>query len=200
MEEFDNNHQIITFTVNTGSPDLQINPNSFQGDIGTFNGLDPIRIAFAIRNDGTGAVQPTDVFTVRVALSTNDSFSTDDFILREFDLSGDALGANLLPNETINLDWIQQLPDNFEGDYYVVVNLQSPPPLGLNTSISFSNTPTITLVSRNDGQTELLDSNNTSANKERPSSSESGTIIAYELIEGNVKIVYYRNTTSNRPW
>ena len=34
LEEFDNNHQIITFTVNTGSPDLQINPNSFQGDIG----------------------------------------------------------------------------------------------------------------------------------------------------------------------
>ena len=30
LEEFDNNHQIITFTVNSGSPDLQINPNSFQ--------------------------------------------------------------------------------------------------------------------------------------------------------------------------
>ena len=156
LEEFDNNHQIITFTVNSGTPDLQINPNSFQGDIGTFNGLDPIRIAFAIRNNGTGAVQPTDNFTVRVALSTNDSFSNDDFILREFDLSGDALGANLLPNETINLDWIQQLPDNFEGDYYMVVNIESPQ--NQTNTISFSNTPIITLVSLNEGNTELISS------------------------------------------
>ena len=80
LEEFDNNHQIITFTVNTGSPDLQINPNSFQGDIGTFNGLDPIRISFAISNVGTGAINPNDTFTVQVALSTNDTFSNDDFI------------------------------------------------------------------------------------------------------------------------
>ena len=85
-------------------PNLQINPNSFQGDIGTFSGLDPIRIAFAIRNEGTGAIQADHRYSVKVVLSKDNSFSLEDFILREFDLKGDALGANLLPNESINLD------------------------------------------------------------------------------------------------
>ena len=34
-------------------------------------------------------------------------FFEDDFILREFDLGGNALGRNLMPNETILLDWVQ---------------------------------------------------------------------------------------------
>ena len=191
LEEFDNNHQIITFTVDSGTPDLQINTNSFQGDIGTFNGLDPVRIAFAVRNNGTGAVQPTDVFTVRVALSTNDSFSNDDFILREFDLSGDALGANLLPNETINLDWIQQLPDNFEGDYYIISDIASG---NQNQTFSFSNTPIITLVSLNEGQTDLVDNSNSQI--ERPSTSFDGKVVAYERLENGIKQIYFRDFKS----
>ncbi|MEC8243866.1 MAG: hypothetical protein VX038_03390 [Verrucomicrobiota bacterium] len=194
LEEFDNNHQIITFTVNSGTPDLQINPNSFQGDIGTFNGLDPIRIAFAIRNEGTGAVQPADNFTVRVALSTNDSFSNDDFILREFDLSGDALGANLLPNETINLDWVQQLPDNFEGDFYILVNVETPNQP--NQSVSFSNTPILTLKSLNNGQTMLVDQNS-SFIKERPSSSADGKIVTFEYVENGIRQIAFRNVKNN---
>ena len=142
LEEFDNNHQIITFTVDPGSPELQINPSSYEGDIGTFNGLDPIRIAFAISNVGTVAINPNDTFTVEVALSTNDSFSPDDFILREFNLSGDALGTNLRSNETINLDWIQQLPDNLEGDYYMVAHIPEE-----DIQVAFSNTPIISIAS-----------------------------------------------------
>ena len=117
MDGINNNHQLITFTVGQGTPNLQVNANSFDGDIGIFRGLDPIRIAFSIRNTGNVPVGTTHDFTARVALSKNDTFSNDDFILREFDLGGNALGANLRSNETIRLDWVQQLPDNFEGDY-----------------------------------------------------------------------------------
>ena len=42
---------------------------------------------------GPVAIQAADNFTARVAL-TDDTFSVNDFILREFDL-GEPLGANL---------------------------------------------------------------------------------------------------------
>ena len=38
-------------------------------------------MSFAVRNEGTGTVQVTDDYNLRVALSRNDTFSTDDFIL-----------------------------------------------------------------------------------------------------------------------
>ena len=180
LEEFDNNHQIITFTVDPGSPELQINPSSFEGDIGTFNGLDPIRIAFAISNVGTVAINPNDTFTVEVALSTNDTFSPDDFILREFDLSGDALGTNLLSNETINLDWIQQLPDNLEGDYYMVAHIPE-----VDIQVAFSSTPVITINSLDKGKTDLINSGSTQFSKERPSASHDGKNAAYEMEDQN---------------
>ena len=191
LEEFDNNHQIITFTVDPGFPELQINPSSYEGDIGTFNGLDPIRIAFAISNVGTVAINPNDTFTVEVALSTNDRFSPDDFILREFDLSGDALGTNLRSNETINLDWIQQLPDNLEGDYYMVAHIPE-----VDIQVAFSNTPIISIASLNEGETDILDNTNTQI--EKPSTSFDGKIIVYERIENGIKQIYYRDyrTTS----
>ena len=110
--------------ITRGSSTLTVDPDSFRGDIGSYSGLDPIRIAFSVRNVGPVAVQPTENYTARVMLSEDDTSSNDDFILREFDLGGTALGTNLLPNETIGLDWVQQLPDNLEGDYYLVVNLQ----------------------------------------------------------------------------
>ena len=31
----------------------------------------------------------------------------------------------MLAGETINLTWFQQLPDNFEGDYYILIELQN---------------------------------------------------------------------------
>jgi hypothetical protein len=205
LEEFDNNHQIITFTVNSGSPDLQINPNSFQGDIGTFNGLDPIRIAFAISNVGNVAINPNDNFTVQVALSKNDTFSNDDFILREFDFSGDALGTNLLSNETINLDWVQQLPDNLEGDYYMVAHIPE-----VDIQVAFSSTPVITINSLDKGKTDLINSRSTQFSKERPSSTHDGKNAAYEMedqnnikqihiIDPQIQITEDGNSHSRRP-
>ena len=62
-----------------------------------------------------------------VALSQDNRFSNDDYILREIDVGGgaNALGLGLLPNETITVDWVQMLPDNFEGDFYLFVTEKS---------------------------------------------------------------------------
>ena len=87
--------------------------------------MDPVRLSFAVRNEGTRSIFADESFTVQVLLSKDDSNSSDDFILREFDLGGNALGENLMPNETVSFDWIQQMPDNYEGDYYLLVRLLS---------------------------------------------------------------------------
>ena len=168
-----NNRKQATFSINAVDQTLSIDPDSFVGDTGTFRGLDPVRLSFAVRNTSTVAVATGDNFTAQVLLSENDSSSTDDFILREFDLSGDALGANLLPNETITFDWIQQLPDNFEGDYYLLVNITG------SGDFALENTPVITLISENKGVTELVEPNN-NVSTERPHASSDGRIIVYE--------------------
>ena len=156
MANTTDNRASAGFTITPGNAVLSVDGGSFSGDIGEFTGLDPIRIAFAIRNVGPVSIQANDNFTVRVALSEDDGFSNDDFILREFDLGGSGLGANLLPNETVGLDWVQQLPDNFEGDYYLVIDIEE-----TGQNFSLQNTPTITLTSLNDGSTSLFDTNAT---------------------------------------
>ena len=129
---------------------------------------------------------------VEVALSTNDTFSPDDFILREFNLSGDALGTNLRSNETINLDWIQQLPDNLEGDYYIVAHIPE-----VDIQVAFSNTPIISIASLNEGQTSLVGGNNTQEMKQRPSSSEDGRIVVYERISNGISQIFYMDTSTD---
>ena len=114
----------ISFTISSDNPSrLEVDPSSFVGDVGAFSGLDPIRISFTVRNNGLSPVQADQSFFTQVVLSKDLTFDNNDFVLREFDLSGDALGANLLPRETITLDWIQQLPDNIDGDFYFLVNM-----------------------------------------------------------------------------
>ncbi|MFL2927325.1 MAG: TolB family protein [Opitutales bacterium] len=166
-----NNRKQVNFTISAPSPILTVDPDSFEGDTGTFRGLAPVRLSFSVRNTGTVSVGAGDIFNAQVHLSENDTSSNDDFILREFDLSGSALGANLLPNETITFDWIQQLPDNFEGDYYLVVNIN-------DVDFALENTPVITLISENSGNTERVATENRST--ERPHSSSDGTLVVYE--------------------
>ena len=148
-DENDNTNS-IDITINPGTVNLVVDPDSFKGNFGTFRGLEPVRLAFAVRNQGTVAIRTNDSFTVQVALSEDVTFSTSDFILREFDLSGDALGANLLPNETVSFDWIQQMPDNLEGDYYMLVHIPQ-----TDQVFALDNTPIISLISRNAGTTDL---------------------------------------------
>ena len=71
--------------------------------------------------------------------------------MREFDLGGNALGRNLMPNETILLDWVQQLPDNLEGDFYLILRI-----VETNQSFSVSTTPIYTLTTKNNGLTQML--------------------------------------------
>ena len=53
------------FVISTAAADaaqLTVDPDSFEGDAGSFRGLDPIRIAFSIRNNGRSPVQPGENF------------------------------------------------------------------------------------------------------------------------------------------
>ena len=152
-----NNRKTVLFAIDRAFATLTVDPDSFQGDKGTFRGRDPVRLSFAVRNTGTVAVAASDTFTARVLLSDNDSSSSDDIILREFDLSGNALGVNLLPNETISFDWVQQLPDNFVGDFYYLLSIESGN--GNSSSFVLENTPSLTLISENSGTTQLLATN-----------------------------------------
>ena len=186
----------INFTVSqTATANIQINANSFEGDTGSFRGLDPIRIAFSIRNSGLMPIQPNEDFTARVALSKDLIFHDEnspspDFILREFDLGGNALGTNLLPNESVTLDWIQQLPDNLEGDFYYLVNVEE-----TGQTFNLDNTPSISLTSNFRGSTDLVEgsNNNNQSGGERPSSSKDGRIVAYEKNVNSIQQIYYRD-------
>ena len=187
-EEDADNHLLFNFTVVEGTPNLQINPQSFSGETGTFRGLEPIRISFAVSNQSNFPVEPGDTFTAQVLLSEDDSTSNTDYILREFDLSGDALGANLLPNEHIILDWIQQLPDNLEGDYYLLVHI-----LETDQSFPLTTTPVITLTSENKGSMHLI-APTFPRNTERPHVSEDGNWFVYEETDANgIQQIYVRN-------
>ena len=104
---------------------MEFVPNSYNGEKGTFRGLDPAFISFAIRNNGTRPVAAGDEISASVLLSKDLQVDDSDFILREFDLGGNGIGLGMLAGETINLTWFQQLPDNFEGDYYLIVEMNN---------------------------------------------------------------------------
>jgi Tol biopolymer transport system component len=197
IDGINNNHLLTTFTVGQGTPNLEVNPNSFDGDIGIFRGLDPIRIAFSIRNTGNVPVGATDAFTARVALSNNDTFSNDDFILREFNIGGIALGTNLRSNETIRLDWIQQLPDNFEGDYYLITDILNEN-TNARTTFPLQNTPVITMVSKGKGTTELVEPGAV-LSTERPHASSDGMVVVYEQTGGNgIQQIFLKDMVSGQ--
>ena len=110
----DDNRHFELFNVVTPLGDLVVDEDSFKGDTGLFNGLDPARISFSVRNNSIRPLRAGDNFVLRVILSEDDVYDptadAGDMILREFDIEGgNGLGAGLLPNENISFDWIQQL-------------------------------------------------------------------------------------------
>ena len=112
------NHPI---TIVAGSADIAT--TVIFDAVGTYQGLDPIKLKLVARNSGDAPIVNGDNFDLVVAMSQDNRFSNDDYILREIDMGGgaNALGRGLLPNETISVDWVQMLPDNFEGDFYLIV-------------------------------------------------------------------------------
>ena len=102
------------------------------------------------------------------------------------------MGFDLLPNENVFLDWVQQLPDNLEGDYYVLASV-----VGANGNIietfPLDNTPTITLRSENVASLERVVAG-TNPN-ERPDSSKDGRFVVYEEnYQNGIKQIYFRDT------
>ncbi|HAF58851.1 MAG TPA: hypothetical protein DCL00_04605 [Opitutae bacterium] len=163
----------------TSFPDLEYVENSYNGEKGNFRGLDPAFISFAIRNNGTRPVASGDNISAKVLLSKDQLADDSDFILREFNLGGDGIGFGMLAGETINLTWFQQLPDNYEGDYYLILEINNrgtlEPPIPLDT------TPIFSLSSQDKGTTDLLPTDITSnLSAERPSSSKDGRYVVYE--------------------
>jgi Tol biopolymer transport system component len=172
-----------------------------------FNGLDPARIAFSVRNDSLRPLRAGDNFVIRTILSEDDvydpSAGAGDMILREFDLDGgNGLGAGLLPNENISFDWIQQLPDNFDGDYYLLVDINSS---SGRTTFPLENTPVITLQSKNNTRVSLLNPENNDNSEEnflteRPTASSDGRFVTYEQIDADgVQQIWYRDIVQNHP-
>ena len=193
-EEDNNASRSIALATQSLTPELVISQSSFSGDVGRFDGLEPIRISFSVRNEGNRPLNENDNVRIRTVLSMDDEYDNLDFVLKEFDFSGGAggLGFDLLPNENVILDWVQQLPDNLEGDYYVLAAV-----LDQNGRVTGSfllnNTPSITIRSKNVSSLErIVVSNNPS---ERPDASADGRYVVFEETDSNgIKQIWYRDT------
>ena len=160
-------------------PDLRFVSGSYSGERGSFRGLEPVYLSFAVRNSGNRPVAPDDLINAQILLSKDLIKDTSDFVLREFNLGGDGIGQGLLAGETINLTWFQQMPDNFEGDYYLIIAIDN---LGTESTSYIDSTPMISLASQDSGTTSILDTSVGGVSKpaERPDASEGGRFVTFE--------------------
>ncbi|MDG0964956.1 MAG: hypothetical protein P8O23_07815 [Opitutales bacterium] len=177
------NHPI---NIITGDPDIAT--TVFFDAVGTYQGLDPIKLRLVARNSGTGPITNQN-FALTVALSQDNRFSNDDYILREIDMGGgaNALGRGLLPNETISVDWIQMLPDNFEGDFYLIVTenrAQNP--------LFSSSTPEISLRSENKVNLSSVTANQPNRSS-KPSTDRDGNYVAFESFTAGQTQIFVQN-------
>jgi len=186
-----NNSLNHTVNVNVGVANLQPAGFLINGGLeGAFQGMDAVRCNVLIRNVGTGPVATGDTFDYRVFLSNDLTVSTDDFLLRQVDLGPSGLGGDLYPNETISLDWVQMLPDNFEGDFYILSDING-------ASSSVKTTPSLSLRSENKA-TILSESTAGGAghHHSRPSTTLDGMMIAHESLNNGLNEILLVNKTS----
>ena len=193
-EQDDVANNTITHTINVTAGTAILQPSSdflINGDkAGTFQGMDSVNCNVTIRNIGTGTVQPGDAFIYRIALSNDPTFSQDDFLLRQIDLGGGALGLDLRPNETITLDWVQLLPDNFEGDFYVITDMNG-------VALNAKTTPSLSLRSEN-AVSISSESVQGGANHHhsRPSTTLDGQMIAHESLNNGLNEILLVNKST----
>ena len=189
VPESNQGNNLLNHNINIVTGNADIATTIFFDSIGTYQGLDPIKLKLVARNTGTGPVAVRDNFDLIVALSQDNRFSNDDYILREIDVGGgaNALGLGLLPNETITVDWVQMLPDNFEGDFYLLVTenrAQNP--------LFSSSTPEISLRSEN-----LVNLSSITANRpnpsSRPSTDRDGNYVAFESFDEGQRVILVQN-------
>ena len=159
--------------------DLRYVTGSYSGEKGSFRGLEPVYLSFAIRNSGNRPVAAGDEISAKILLSKDLTEDDTDFVLREFNLGGSGIGEGLLAGETINLTWFQQMPDNYEGDYYMIITIDN---LGSQSTSFLDSTPMVTLVSQGLGTTSVLNTSVEGNTKpaERPDASEDGRFVTYE--------------------
>ena len=170
----------------------------------TLHGLDPVRFRVIFKNTGNGTVSRSDVFTTNICLSRDRDFSQNDFLLRQIDFGGgpNALGLNLEVNGTVTVDWVQLLPDNFEGDYYLLVADQN------ESTYYVSETPEVSLRSFNKGDISLISDDTIpydflpanldfSQSNNRPSTNLNGDIVAFEALYNGVNQIFVKLISTN---
>lgn len=127
--ELNNEQQIDLFTIDS-KPDLRITEVAYEG--GEWQGGDPIEMRITWENrrsvGGVGTVRVTnraeELYYVSVYLSANPIVGdADDFLLFEVLVAGNGQGGNLVPGESVTADWIQALPENLIGDFFVVARI-----------------------------------------------------------------------------
>ncbi len=193
FEQNEQGNNTFDHTINVDGGQANLQPANFQingGLEGAFQGLDAVRCSVVIRNVGTGPVAPGDTFDYRVFLSNDLTPSTDDFLLRQVDLGSNGLGEGLFPNETITLDWVQRLPDNFEGDFYVISDINDVPFLHKQTpslSLRSENTVTISSESTQGGQGH---------HHSRPNTTLDGQMIAHESLSNGLNQILLVNKST----
>lgn len=189
-EQDDLTNNVFTHTINIVSGTANLQPSTdflINGGLeGTYQGLDAVRCTVSIRNVGTGPVATGNAFDYRVFLSNDLTVSNDDFLLRQVDLGATGAGSGLLPNESITLDWVQMLPDNFEGDYYVITDLNG-------ALLNARTTPSLTLRSEDTVSVEQESTGDVTGRASRPSSNNNGLVLAYEVFDGNVTRLFLKN-------
>jgi hypothetical protein len=207
-QSFGNNDGNFTFSISSDSNQSNENgvariefvENSFSGESGDFRGLDPTFVSLAVRNRGDAPVRSTDSIQARLVLSKDLTSDNRDFLLREFNLGGGGIGEGLLSGETVNLTWFQQLPDNLEGDYYLLIDITHGQEEPVTTPVD--TTPMYSLLSQNRGTTELIAGNTQSQIQERPSISLDGRFVVYESPDDDgIQQIYLidRQQANNEP-
>ena len=161
---------------------------------GAYQGLDPIRLKLVGRNIGTGAVNAADNFSLSVALSEDITFDLSDYVLREVNLGGgaNALGLGLLPNETITVDWVQLLPDNFEGDFYFLVSLNNQ-----GVPLFVTETPVISLRSEDSVNLSHI-TEARGGRSARPSTTDDGKLVVFESFDAGANHIWLHNIETDQ--
>ena len=197
IPETNNANNTFNHVINVVSGDPNISVRVTPEDaIGTYQGLDPVKLKLVAKNIGNGPIT-NQTFLLTVALSHDNRFSQDDYVLRNINMGGtgtNALGNDLFINETVTSDWVQLLPDNFEGDFYILVSLNSSV-----TPIFVSETPEISLRSEN--TTDILWLTQGQANSQRnsrPSADMDGKMVTFESFENGFNQIYLQNLSNNQ--
>ena len=146
--ETDETNHIQTVNVTVGGA-AAINLLSFEHDDGTFFSGDPVHMRLKYQHTGTAAVPVNQVNNIRIVLSRdNSNIGADDFILRTINASGNNHGTPLHSGETVSMDWVQTLPGNLNGTFFVLAELNG-------TIMPADHSPSLSIFSSTNGETSL---------------------------------------------